>query len=357
MRLALVATFGPIEPALRRDDHALGDVAKHRVGRAAEGAPCTRAGAALALLPDDLAAKEQLQPVLQDVDDVGAERSVGLAAEVGDVHRDAAAGLEHPHALGEDGLEHLEVLDVGGGHLVALDVALVVLADEVGRRRHDQRHRVVGEVVHVARVADDERCVEIDRTVDRVVVSELWRREARVEVGRVVALASPDTEARGGRVLRRRGALRSASALMPPLLRDGRWHLGRGPAAQHELARAAGVAGDVAVERVARELVDPRRVGVDGLEAGEAGHGLERARKSERAADVGSEHAVGVEVGVPVPPGAVRALVAGQRIVVEHDRRIEAEVEAELDVERARRGWRGREGRTRRRSRWRARRV
>ena len=39
--------------------------------------------------------------VLEDVDDVGRQRAVGLAAEVGHVDGDAAARLEHPGALGE----------------------------------------------------------------------------------------------------------------------------------------------------------------------------------------------------------------------------------------------------------------
>ena len=54
------------------------------------------------LVPDDLAPQQQAEAVLQDGDDVGGQRPVRLAAQVGHVDGDAAAGLERAHALGED---------------------------------------------------------------------------------------------------------------------------------------------------------------------------------------------------------------------------------------------------------------
>ncbi|MEZ5297229.1 MAG: hypothetical protein R2697_13405 [Ilumatobacteraceae bacterium] len=86
-----------------------------------------------ALLPDDLAAQEQPESVLQDVDHVGGERPVRLAAEVRDVDGDPPARLEHPHALGEHVVEQLEVLEVRRRHAVAFEFLLVLLAGEVRR--------------------------------------------------------------------------------------------------------------------------------------------------------------------------------------------------------------------------------
>jgi len=89
----------PVEPALAGDDHALGDVAEDGVGSTSERTPCARATRAFALLPDQLAAQEQTEIVLQDLDDVRGQAAVGLASEVGNVHRDATTGLELARAV------------------------------------------------------------------------------------------------------------------------------------------------------------------------------------------------------------------------------------------------------------------
>ena len=135
----------PLEAALAGDDHPLGEVAQHRVRGVAERSPRARPAGAGALLPHDLAAQQEMQPVLQDVDHVGGQAAVRLAAEVGDVDRDPAAGLEHAHAFGEHVVQQLEVLEVRARHAVALELLLVLLAGEVRRRRDDQRHAAVGE--------------------------------------------------------------------------------------------------------------------------------------------------------------------------------------------------------------------
>ena len=64
--LALGAAERAVEAALARDDDALGRVAQHGIRRAAERAPRAVAGRAFALAPDDLAAQEQVQLVLED---------------------------------------------------------------------------------------------------------------------------------------------------------------------------------------------------------------------------------------------------------------------------------------------------
>ena len=147
---------GAIEAALAGDDHSLADVAEHRVGRAAERSPCARAGGALALLPDQLAAQQQAEVVLEDADHVGRQAAVGLAAEVGDVDGDASAGLEGAHALGEHVGQHLEVLEVRGRDALALELLLVLLAGEVRRGGDDEGDGPVGDAVHVPSVAADE---------------------------------------------------------------------------------------------------------------------------------------------------------------------------------------------------------
>ena len=70
---------------------------------------------------------------MKDVDDVGSERTVGLASEVRDVHRDAAARLEDSNTLGEHIMEQLEVLEVRRRDAVALEFFFVLLAREVRR--------------------------------------------------------------------------------------------------------------------------------------------------------------------------------------------------------------------------------
>ena len=197
-RLALRRLEGPVEAALAGDDHPLGDVAEHGVGGALEGAPGARAAGGPALPPHDLAPQQQAE-VLEDLGDVAGQRAVGATAEVGHVDGDAAARLEHPLALGEDPLEHGEVLEVVGGHAVLAQALLVGLAREVGRRRDDQRHRVRLQVLELADVAavdgvDHGGVVELDGVVGR----ELGSHEAVVEARGVVALAPRRAEVGGG---------------------------------------------------------------------------------------------------------------------------------------------------------------
>ena len=177
------------------DHHPLGHVAEHRVGRRAERAPGARAVGALALLPDDLAPGEQVQVVLQDRHDVGRQTPVRLAPQVRHVDRDAAPGLEDPLAVGEDVAQQLEVLDVGPGHAFAVELLLVLLAGEVGRRGDDERHRVVGHGLHVAGITAHARHARRVRR-DVFVGAELGRLEAGVERVGDVRLAAPDTEVR-----------------------------------------------------------------------------------------------------------------------------------------------------------------
>ena len=127
-----------IEPTLAGHDHTLGQVTEHGVRGRAIGPPGAGAAGALGLLPDDLASQEQAEVVLEDPGDVSSQAPEGAAAEVGDVDGDAPTGLEHPHTLGKDLGEHLEVLEVGGGDALGGKLLLVGLAGEVGRRGDDQ---------------------------------------------------------------------------------------------------------------------------------------------------------------------------------------------------------------------------
>ena len=77
-----------------------------------ERAPRARPRAAAALHPDDLAAEQESESILEDRDDIGRERAVRLAPEVRDVDREPPAGLERAHAFGEHVLEPLEILEV-----------------------------------------------------------------------------------------------------------------------------------------------------------------------------------------------------------------------------------------------------
>ena len=73
--------------------------------------------------------------------DIGREAAIRLAAEVGDVHRDSAAGLEDPHAFLEDVVEESQILEIAAGNLAdsigiprRVDhLVLILLADEVRR--------------------------------------------------------------------------------------------------------------------------------------------------------------------------------------------------------------------------------
>ena len=143
-----------VEATLAGDDHPLGRVAQHRVGRGAERTPGARPAGAALLLPHHLAAQQQPEVVLQDRRDVGGEIAIRAAAEVGDVDRDPAAGFERARRLGEHVAQHREVLDVVGGHVALAERRLVLLAGEVRRRRDHEGHRRVGHLAHVAGIAD-----------------------------------------------------------------------------------------------------------------------------------------------------------------------------------------------------------
>ena len=185
-RLTLVDRERTLEPALAGHDHPLGDVSQHRVGRAAERTPCTRAARPGTLLPHDLPAQQQTEPVLQDVDHVGGQAAIRLATEVGDVDGDPAARLEHPDALGEHVVQQVEVLEIRAGHAVAFELLLVLFAGEVRRRRDDQGDRTVGERVHVAGVAAHERLGDRLGGQHGVVVVDHRRFEPSVEPRSVV---------------------------------------------------------------------------------------------------------------------------------------------------------------------------
>ena len=151
-----------------------------------------------ALRQIDLAAQQQPQAVLQDPDDVGRQGSVGLAAEVGHVDGDAAAGLELGDALGEDVFEHREVLDVGGGDVALAKLLLVGLAGEVGRRGDHQRHRRRPHAVHRSGVADVDLIDDAGR-LDGVVAAHGGGGEPGVEAAGIVVLAAGHAERGRGR--------------------------------------------------------------------------------------------------------------------------------------------------------------
>ena len=138
----------PVEPSLGRHDHALGEVPQDRVPGALEGTPGAVACGAALLLPDDLSPEQEPQPVLEDGDDVRRERPVGPPAEVGDVHGDPTAGLQRADALGEDLGEHLQVVQVGPGHVALPQRLLVLLAREVRGRGDHEGHGAVGHLAH-----------------------------------------------------------------------------------------------------------------------------------------------------------------------------------------------------------------
>ena len=136
--------------------------------------------------------------MLEDAQDVGGEAAVGTTPEVGHVDCDPAPGLEDPDALGEDIGEHLEVLEVGGGDPLGLELLLVGLPGEVGRRCDDEGHASVGDGRQVASVTAEEGLGDLRWRRDLPVVGELGRPESLVEAGGVVGLALGDPEARGG---------------------------------------------------------------------------------------------------------------------------------------------------------------
>ena len=195
LRLARLDGAGAIEPALRRDDHSLGHVAQHGVDRRAERPPGARPRRAFSLRPDHLAPEEQPEVVLQYRDHVGRQAAVWLASQVRDVHGESTARLEHLDTAREHVPQHLQVLEVRARDAVATERLLVGLAREVRRRRDDERHRV-GRKRELTRIRRHDGVVEreLEVGVDRVVVREVGRTEARVEVGGVMALAAPNPE-------------------------------------------------------------------------------------------------------------------------------------------------------------------
>src|SRR5436853_1677483 len=74
-----------VEAALARDHDALGHVAQHRVGGAAERPPWAVAGRTLALLPHDLAAQHQLQAARRMPPNAAAEAPLRLPPKVAHV--------------------------------------------------------------------------------------------------------------------------------------------------------------------------------------------------------------------------------------------------------------------------------
>ena len=192
---------GPVEATLRRDDDPFGQVTQHRVGRPLEAPPCARSRRPPLLDPDDLAAQQQAQVVLEDGRDVGRERTVRATTQVGDVDGDATAGFQFPGALCEDVAQHLEVLEVRRRNMVGVELGLVGLAGEVRRRGDHQGDGAVGHLGHVGRAAVHDAIELTQRGVlrDRVVVGQLGRCESGVEVAGVVPLAPAHTEVRGRR--------------------------------------------------------------------------------------------------------------------------------------------------------------
>ena len=123
---------------------------------AAVRAPGAGTVGALRLLPDQLAAEQQPEIVLEDADHIGRQAAIRLAAQVGDVDGDAAAGLELAHAFGEHVGEHLQVVEVRRRDTLAGQLLLVLLAGEVWRRGHDERNGTIGDEVHAPGVTADE---------------------------------------------------------------------------------------------------------------------------------------------------------------------------------------------------------
>ena len=139
------------------------------------------------------------RPVLEDGHHVGGQAPVGLAAEVGHVDGDAPARLERPGAVGEDVLQQAQVLEVGAGDALAVQLLLVLLAGEVRGGGDHERHRAVGHRGHVPGVPVDEGLGDRRRAAGTVSSSgELRGLEPGVEGPGVVRLTTGDTEV-GGR--------------------------------------------------------------------------------------------------------------------------------------------------------------
>ena len=116
-------------------------------------------------------------------------------------------------ALGEDVLEHREVLDVGGRDVALAELLLVRLAGEVGRRGDHEGDRGRPHAIHRAGVADVD-LVDHARRLDGVVAAQRGGREAGVEAAGVVVL--PPGHAERGRG-RRSLALRASRPPRPTL--------------------------------------------------------------------------------------------------------------------------------------------
>src|SRR3954468_13324686 len=132
--LSLFDALGPVESALAGDDDALGYVPKNRIGGAAERAPGAGAARTIALLPDDLAAQEQLQVVWKDANHVRREAAVRLSPEVRHVDGDAPARLELAFAFREHISQKLEVLEIRPWDAFTVELFFVALSHEVWRR-------------------------------------------------------------------------------------------------------------------------------------------------------------------------------------------------------------------------------
>ena len=192
----VLGTSDPVEAALAGDDHPLGEVPQHRVGGLAERAPGEGARRPPGLDPDDLTPQEQAQAVLQDAHDVHSQRAVGLAPEVGHVHRDPAPGLQHPGTL-----RRTRPPASGGsrGRSQGCDPRPGPArrpCREVRRRGHHEGHRTAGHPGHGPGVAGDDD-IGLERRLDRGVIGQLRRGEPGVEVTGVVV--GPAGHAEGGR--------------------------------------------------------------------------------------------------------------------------------------------------------------
>ena len=193
-----------IEPPFAGDDHALGEVSQHRIRGATVRPPGDRTSGAFGLLPNDLAAQQETQVVLQDRDHIGAQAPIGLAPEISDIDGDAAAWFEHLNTGGEDIAQHLEIVEVRSGNTrhrtagvgIARDRQFVFFAHEIGRRCGDEGNGIgrqnVGDRSAVAIVDGSET---FGHRIDGVVGADLGRREAIVERRRIVAL--PLSHAKG----------------------------------------------------------------------------------------------------------------------------------------------------------------
>ena len=203
----------PVEPALGRHDHPLGEVAQHRVGRAAERPPRAVAPGAPGLAPHDLAPQQQAQPVLQDADDVGRQRAVGLAPQVGHVDRDAAARLELGARTRRTRPRAARCTRCTTPGCPRPQLLLVLLAGEVRRRGDHQRHRRGLHPVHRAGVAQVD-LVDHARRLDR-------RRRRTAPAARTACRTRPSRGSRGGTRRTRRSpsapaCARCLSRRLPP---------------------------------------------------------------------------------------------------------------------------------------------